>query len=291
MNGEWTLSYPGTLYTFGTGATPAFNRTTPEFGGSDIRTADVDRPRSDGRAFGMDFRSGQTISFDLGVRSTSEETVRAETETLSRVWRADAVRLLPGAVAELRAEYAGRARIVYGRPRRFAPNFSDAGINNFVTVVADFACVDDVFYADTEASLAFGIVPRSGGGLLAPLASPLATTLSSDRSQGIHVDTEMPVWPVVTIAGPIVNPVVTIGDLVRLSLVGSLAYGETAVIDTRPWRRSALRDGASVAGALRGTRLSQASLPAGAYEVGFSGTDPTGTASVTVSWRAAFSSL
>lgn len=287
---QWRLLYPGANYTFGTADLPVFNRKTPEIGTPDVRTSDKDRPRSDGRAFGVDHMGGQTISFDLGVRSTSDAEVREEAATLRRVWRADAVRLAPGAVAELHTTYAGRERVVYGRPRRFSPDYSDASINNTVSVLADFACVDDLFYGPEDESLSFPIVPPTGGGLIAPLAAPLTSTASSDRSQGITVATEMPVWPVVELTGPVVNPVVSIGP-VRFEFRGSLAEDETLTIDTRPWKRSALRNGASVAGSLRGTRLSQAALPAGGYEVGFGGTDPTGTALLRVTWRPTFSAL
>lgn len=291
-DGEWALVYPGTTYTFGTSATPVWNRTTPDIGDIEIRTADVDRPRADGRAFGVDFRSSRTISFDLGIRAHSEVDARAEEATLARAWRADAVRKTPGAVAELHAQYAGRERVVYGRPRRYAPNFSDVGVNYYATVTADFAVVDDLYYSAVEESVSFSIVPPVGGGLLAPLASPLSTTMTSDRSQAITVDTELPAWPVVEVHGPISNAVVTIGDLVKFEVRLSLAYDETVVIDTRPWHRSAMRNGtASVAGAVRGTMLAKAAIPAGAYEVGFRGVDPTGTASVRLSWRGAYSSL
>ncbi|WP_348240011.1 hypothetical protein, partial [Salmonella enterica] len=93
--------------------------------------AAFDRPRQDGRAFGVDYHSGRTISFDLGVRGLTPEEAREEAALLTRAWRADPVRLTPGAVAELHASYDGRHRVVYGRPRRFAPIFSDIAVNNY----------------------------------------------------------------------------------------------------------------------------------------------------------------
>lgn len=289
-HGEWRIVYPGVDYVFGTGAHPVFNQTTPEIGTPDLRTDDTDRPRADGVAFGVDYFGGQTVSFHLGVRAPSDAEARAEASLLRSVWRANAVRSVPGAVAELHAEYAGRTRVLYGRPRRFSPDYSDSSVNHLVDVLADFGCVDDLFYGDTDESISFGIVPPSGGGLLAPLASPLATTLSSDRSQGIQVDTELPAWPVVTIEGPVTNPSVSIGDVV-FDVRSTLAADDVLVIDTRPWKRSALRNGASIAGAVRGTRLSKAAIPAGSHEVGFRGTDPTGTASVQITWRPTYSAL
>ena len=291
-DGEWRLSYPGTSYTFGTTATPVWHRTTPDLGDVEIRSADVDRPRQDGRAFGMDYRGGRTITFDMGIRGRTPEAVREEASALQRAWRADAVRQTPGAVAELRIHYNGRERLVYGRPRRLALDFSEVAVNQYVGVVADFACVDDLFYAPDLNGVGFGIVPSLGGGLTAPLRSPLSTTATSDRSQGFRVSSEMPAWPIITVDGPISNAVVTIGPDVRIEVRQDIGVGETVVIDTQPWARTAIRNGtANVAGSLRGTRLSQASLLSGAYDVGLKGTDPTGTAAVRVDWRAVYSSL
>jgi hypothetical protein len=292
IHGEWRLIYPGVDFLFGSRSSTVFNRTSPEIGTPEIQIADNDRPRGDGRAFGVDYYGGQTLAFDLGVRAATDAEVRQATAALRHVWRADAVRQTPGAVAELRAYYGGRERVVFGRPRRFSPDYSDATVNNLVSVLADFDCTDDLWYAPEDDSVEFGIVPPLGGGLEAPLASPLSTTRTSDRSQAIRVESEEDVWPVITITGPVANPVVSIGDRVRLEVRVDLNHDEELVIDTRPWHRTALRNGsASVAGSVRGTRLSQASLPPGRYEVGLQGLDPTGTARVRVAWRRTYPAL
>lgn len=285
-HGEWSLTYPGTSFLFGSPETPVWNRTTPDLGDVDLRVADVDRPRQDGRAFGVDYRTGRTITFDLGVRGRTAVEVRDRAAELTKAWRADPVRRTPGAVAELRLNYDGRERLVYGRPRRFAPDYSDVAVNTFVGAQADFACIDDLFYDTEEETISFSIVPGLGGGLIAPLRSPLTTTASSDRSQGVHIASEMPVWPVIRIDGPITNPVVNVGTVATFEVRLTLAHDEWVEIDTRPWARYALRNGtANVSGSVRGTRLAQAAIPAGSYEIGFKGTDPTGTASVQLSWR------
>lgn len=291
-NGEWELAYPGTVYTFGTTATPAWNLTTPDLGDATLRTSDSDRPRQDGRSFGTDYRGGRTISFEMGLRARSSEEARHEAQEFQRAWRADSIRSTPGAVAQLRTIYDGRERVVYGRPRRMSLNYDDTTVNKYVGIVADFACTDDLFYGTDEQGVGFGIAPSLGGGLLAPLAAPLSTTMTSDRSQGFAVYSEMPVWPVIRINGPILNPEVVIGPEVRISARLDLGRDEWVEIDTRPWRRSALRNGtANVSGAIRGTRLAKASLPSGNYDVGLKGTDPTGTASVQLNWSSTYSAL
>jgi hypothetical protein len=160
-------------------------------------------------------------------------------------------------------------------------------------VVADFTAVDDLFYStDLETTAWFGVVPRLGGGLVAPLSSPLTSTLSSDRSMGLTVSTEMPAWPIVEIRGPITNPVVDVVGAFHFDIRRVIGPHDTLVIDTRPWARSALINGtANIAGTVRGTRLSQATLDSGSYEVGIKGIDPTGTAALRLSWRAAYASI
>jgi hypothetical protein len=205
---EWRLSYPGVELSFGPADDPVFHLSAPELSDAEVRADDVDRPRQDGRAFGVDLHSGRTVTFDLGVVGNSEAAVRDRLAVLSRAWRGLGLRDKPGAVAELRTRNAGRERIVYGRPRRFAANEEEIG-EGIATVTADFATVDDLFYGDEE-SMTLGLVPATGGGLTGALAAPLSTTASSDRSTGIRVGGQLGAWPVATIYGPITRPVVEV---------------------------------------------------------------------------------
>jgi hypothetical protein len=100
----------------------------------------------------------------------------------------------------------------------------------------------------------------------------------------------------VTIHGPITNPSVTITGLWTLALAATIAAGDVVTIDTRPWARTVLRNGsatASLAGSLTRTsaRLSGASIPPGTYECVLRGTDGTGTASASVTWRETYSAI
>lgn len=292
-HGEWRLLYPGTDFTFGTRNSPVFNRSTPDLGSADITGSEVGRPRSDGQNFGIDYRGGRTVAFDLGVRAETSLATREAAAELARVWRADAVRLVPGAVAEMQCRYDGRERSIFGRPRRYADDLSDVTVNRLALVTADFVCSDDVFYSTTENSASVRLVPSAGGGLIGPLAAPMATTESSDRSMGITVTGDLPAWPVITITGPITNPVVEFVGLWSMTFNTALAYDQTLVIDTRPWARTVKRNGASVAGILNrtSTRLSRAAVPPGDWEVALRGASDTGTPTATVRWRDSFASL
>lgn len=289
---EWRLIHPTADITFGTAATPIFNRLQPDLGDVEIRNADAPRPRGDGLNFGIDYRSGRTITFDLGIRGVNEVEARRLLSELTTAWRADAVRETPGGVAELRARYRGREVVMFGRPRRFVADTSHAK-GGFIGVLADFSCSDDLFYSVEEAEVGMTITPTLGGGLMAPLAAPLGTTTTSSRSLRFDVQSDLPVWPVYEVKGPITNPVVEVVGISRFEFRTTLAYDQSLVVDTRPWGRTVLRNGASVAGTLtpRSTRLSQGSVPAGNHNFAFRGTDSTGTASVTARWRETFPTL
>ncbi|MEV7684243.1 hypothetical protein AB0O64_37805, partial [Streptomyces sp. NPDC088341] len=139
------------------------------------------------------------------------------------------------------------------------------------------------------------ITPPLGGGLVGSLSAPLTSTGESDRSQAITVGGALPAWPVITIAGPITNPVVEMVGLWRFELLASLAYDRTVTIDTRPWVRSVVLNqaGGSLAGALtrQSPRLADAGIPPGTYEAVLRGIDATGTARATVAWQETYSSL
>lgn len=285
MPNDWLLSYPGAALPFGSVASGYVFTKAPDLGAPDVETDDASRPRADGVMFGVDYFGGRTIGFDISVAGANEADARARLAVLTKAWRADAVRRTPGAVTTLTAD---TGRVTFGRPRRFASvdTFLPEGLTE---VVADFACADPLWYGQENLSTV-ALTPPPGGGLIAPLAEPLATTSTSDRSTALVVGGEVPTWPVFEIAGPITNPVVEIVGLFKMEFRTTLAYDETLVVDTRPWARTILRNGASVAGSLTRTsaRLSQAAIPPGAYEMVLRGASEPGTANVRAIWRDAY---
>lgn len=293
-DGEIRLSYPGTDITFGLldSQVGAFLTERPDLGDYAIEAADVQRPRADGVAFGTDSLGGRTITLSAAVSKPTEAEALDEYARVRTAWRGDKVRQTPGAVAALTFNRAGRERIAYGRPRRFAEDMALAR-SGVVGFTADYSAVDDVFYSVSESSATVALVPAPGGGLIAPLASPMMTTESSDRSVGIDVSGDLPAWPVLTVDGPITNPVIEVVGLWRMEFRLTLAYDQTLVVDTRPWGRSALVNGASVAGSLtrQSTRLADASIPPGSYEVALRGSSETGSPVLRLSWRDSFTTL
>jgi hypothetical protein len=295
IEGEWRLVYPGVNYSFGARTLPVFNATTPELGEVELQTADANRPYADGRNFGTDTRSGRTISFDLGALHLTDETaVRQAVRDFLLAWRADPIRQKPGQLAELHSYYRGVERIAYGRPRRADPVYKNTSLTKVASIQATFDTTDDAFYGTTRTYADVTLIGNDRGGLVAPLKAPLATTGSSDRSVRVTLDTEIPAWPVITITGgQISNPVVEVLGQWRIGLLTSLAYDDTVVVDTRPWMRTILKNGSSIAGTLdpNSSRLSRCATSSGNLEVSFTGASRTATVSARIEWRSGYATL
>jgi len=302
LDGEWLLEYPGTAFSIG-GWDPVANpfrlpnqiglRGAPTVGDVNLATDDTDNPREDGQSFGADYRGGRAVTFSIACRGSSEQEALELAAGVATAWRGDTIRWTPGAYATLSTRNAGRERLLYGRPRRFVPN-DDTRKTGLVTIECDFQAMDDRFYdrEDTGISLGF-VAPYSGAGLSSPLVSPLTSTPSNSSPGAIVVGGDLPVWPVISITGPITNPVVAVSGLYTLALQMTIIQGATVTIDTRPGRRSVTnRSGASFRGRLtRDSRLDRAALSPGAYTVSLSGIDNTGLSSMQFAWRHAYSAL
>ncbi|MDV6291260.1 hypothetical protein R2F25_38260 [Streptomyces sp. UP1A-1] len=188
--------------------------------------------------------------------------------TMLEAWDAEAVRRRFATPAVLRTMQGGRARRFYGRPRKPAPAGSKLTKQGYTPVVCTFACVDSKAYDDVEQIARANLVPPDHYGLVGPLTTPLTMTAeSASKNAGeVVVGGTKPTWPVITIYGPISNPVCEVVGRWKAGLDLTLGVGERVVIDPRPWVRTVMRNGnASVAGKLtRGTpQLKDMRLPRG----------------------------
>lgn len=292
-DGQWNLNYLGVeSYDFGRPEDGVYLAAAPDLGSPEFIADDAQVPRGDGRRFGQDYLGGRTITFELAV---AEDTARDALDLVSRAgkaWRADALRAAPGAVAGLTTTTDGAYRAVFGRPRRFAADLENVH-QGVAEVIAEFACVDDLFHGEQQATT-IGLVPPPTGGLTTPFITPLVTALEGASPPGaIRVGGDANVFPVFTVHGPITNPVIDLG-VWKIALLTTLTASESVVVDPRPWVRTIrTNSGRSLAGALtRGSRrLSQAFLAPGSYEAVLTGTDPTGTSYLNVAWRDAYTTL
>jgi hypothetical protein len=212
--------------------------------------------------------------------------------TVATAWRGDTIRRVPGAYASLATENAGRQRMLFGRPRRFVLN-DDFRKQGLVTIECDFQTMDDRFYAHDDTGISLALVNTPTTGIVFPATAPITTTATTETPGSIVVGGELPVWPVVSIRGPITNPVVTVAGQWSLSLAMTIIAGATITIDTRPWVRSVTSNaGSSWAGYLtRQSRMDRSSLNPGAYAVTLAGVDNTGLSSTQFSWRHAYAGL
>ena len=259
----------------------------------DYRTQDIDIPNEDNIAFGRDFLSPPTWTFEMATNGSDEATSLAHQAPLAVAWKSYKLRDTPSARAILRYGLGGRTRRVYGRPRRWSATYDNRLLSGTHQIVAEFQCADAVHYDDGLSYHAIDILPVEGGWLVAPLVAPLTTIAGTVRDSGFTVGGDTKTWPRILFNGPVVDPYISI-DGKKVALTMTLLTGQQAVIDTAPWVRTVERfpGPANISWALtRDTRMSDMALLPGAHELIFGGTDPSGTAKVTVQWRNAWSSL
>lgn len=263
-----------------------------EPGGAARRTQDSDRSQRDGAVAGVDLLGSRLWSWEVSAEGAGLADVLAANALLEGAWQPPE-RLLAGVKVPLSYYISGRWRRVYGRPGRYDPvtpdHVADAG---FGTIICDFRVLDPLHYADTETSVVLTIVPASTGGLVAPLAAPLSTVRSSAPRAGFVVnDGDAPTPLKVMFRGPVADPWVRSASGMEIGLNGSLAFDQTVTVD--PLAETVTREnGTSAAGMLtRKTRLSETLLQPGSTELTFGGSDATGTAKATLSWRNAYKSI
>lgn len=283
---NWSITIDDTRYEFDPVEVESWS-----INGREYRTDDTDRPRTDGRYFGQDFATPGDVEINLIIRArgaTREERFNNAMlirENFTEVWNGDTIRFTPGAVAEL--EIAGRS-LVQGRPRYIDWDDSRATfgiIRGTALFVRDFDQAFEPGAGWNEVTV--GLVPAQIGGLIAPLIAPLTTAYSSTRARPFEVLSPTPVWPVISVHGPLQSGgsvELTHGWTIKLNR--ALAYDEVAVFDTRPGQRSMTLNGRPVnLLSPTGDRLSNLSIQPGLNEVALRGASVEGTASVTVRWR------
>jgi hypothetical protein len=280
---------------FGTADTGYLTTTYPVINGGDDRSGDVGRVREDGLSLGEDYKGGKTVSFEVSVLTDGEaDPTLAGSDALATfeaVWRNQKFRNSSTAYAVLRSVVGGRTRRAYGRPRRYDEVVGNLTKKGVTPVVCDFLVPDGTWYDDLEDSQAFSITPPSTSGLVAPLVTPLTTTTISVNAVGMTVGGKLPTWPVITIHGPVINPMLRFNDDLTVGMNVTLAAGESITVDPRPWRRVVLRnDGANLAGSLTWETppMRRMKLDPGVYDVSMSGVDATGTSWCSVTWRSAY---
>lgn len=240
--------------------------------------------------FGRDNLAGPTWAWSAFVNEQEVGTALSTLSTLSRAWRARATIGTPQGVSAIRYQLDGRRRLIFGRPRRFNAPPNNQMLTGYIPVTMDFKCADALHYdADMKTTGPVSFVAESDGGLIFPTTFPVSPLPDTSREGALLVGGDAPTWPIIRFDGPILNPKIQWGGR-EWRFTYNLLDGDWLEIDTRPWKRTILRNGQyNASGTLnRKQYLSDMVLEPGGHEVAFRGQSSTGTASCTVSWYDAY---
>ena len=257
----------------------------------DMRTGDAEWPIRHGSRPGIDYLEAGSLTLTMcsSPNAQDDQSANAAVSAFMRAWRLG-LREGPGRLAPLWVSVGGRSRVVYGRPGRIAPPApgSNAMKQGVAMLTAEFRILDPLVYAAEATETSVSVVPKTLGGIIAPVFTPIKTTLTSDTSYRfvtVEGDADAPFS--VTFHGPATDPKVTVNGT-EVGLVGSVAYDEDVTVNGRA-RTVELADGQPAATRMsRGTRIDRMLLPPGEHEIAFTATDRTGTATATVSVTPAF---
>lgn len=252
-----------------------------------IRTGDAALPIGHGSRPGADFLEAGAITLTLRSAYGVRDSVAAErvTSAFMRAWRSS-LSAGPGVMTPLLIEAGGRARLVFGRAGRISPPPPDTVLKRqgLVEIIAEFRVLDPYVYDVAGAGVTLSVIPRSLGGIIAPIRTPVTTTMTSGvEYRMLPVTGDAPAPLTVTFHGPAQDPRVVV-DGVEVGIIGALAYDENIVVDGRA-RTVTLADTDSTPAGHRLSRASRLDLlrvDPGTHEISFSATDRTGTARVTV---------
>ncbi|WP_140398443.1 hypothetical protein [Brachybacterium massiliense] len=207
------------------------------------------------------------------------------TSAFTRAWRAS-LAAPPGVMTPLLVRPGDSARVAYGRAGRISPPATDSMLKRqgLVEIVAEFRVLDPFVYDTIPTGATISVVPRSLGGIIAPIVTPVTTTMTSGvEYRMLTVGGDAPAPLRVVFHGPARDPKVTVGG-VEVGVVGEVAYDENVIVDGRT--RSVHLDDAAQTPAghrlSRGSRLDLLRVEPGTHEVAFTATDRTGTARATV---------
>ena len=259
---------------------------------------DSPHPTADALLMGRDMLRGFTLQFESQILREHPVTTKPWMSALdlygafAAAWRADAIRLTPGAYATL--ANLERTRLVYGRPRGIAPKTEQLR-KGYVNFQFDFDTISPDFYDTTEKVATITPVPASAGKLGSPLTTPITTTTGTEDVAVTLNEGNLAAWPVVEFHGPAtassVELLAGVDRLWQIRVPDRIRFDEVVTVDTRPWRRSATINGDPANGMLRGNRLVDCKIPVGEFDIRYKVKDATGTAHTVIRWRDTYASL
>lgn len=262
-----------------------FALTDVDFDLGDVRTGDVEWPLRHGSRPGVEYLDSGSVTLTM-VTPYGIDTPEAADAAVGRflgAWRKGMAEPA-GVMTPLLVEAHGKSRVVYGRPGRVSPPIPGSyGLEQGIAeIVAEFRILDPIVYAAEPTGVTLSVIPKSLGGIIAPIVTPVTTTITSGVEYRIlTVPGDAPAPLRIVFHGPAVDPIVRING-VEIGISGTILYDEDVVVDGRD-RTVLLSDGRQAATRLsRRSRLDRLVAEPGDHEISFSATDRTGTARVTV---------
>lgn len=296
---DWKLAYLGQEIVFGTYATQfPFTGQVDETETS-ATNQDMSHPNSDGMVMGIDRMGGFSLIFTLVTPPAYPQPTKPWVPALDRyalfknMWRADALRRLPGQYAQL--TNLDRNRMVFGRPRKIVP--SNARLRKGeLRYVAQFDTIDPNWYSGTEKLAVVSPNPASSGGFTAPLTPPFTTAGSNDEVAPMINAGDGESWPTIQIHGPASGASLELLDgggavVWRLTITDRLKFDDVIKINTQPWQRGATISGKPATGRLRGTALDRVIVPPGTFNLRYRVTDKSGQSFADIRWRDTYVSM
>lgn len=259
-----------------------------DFGSAEPRVDDVDNPVGDGSLFGRDLLAAPTYQFTLGIQD--DTNVRARLAELAARWRPARVRSNPSALQVLRFTLEGQTYRVYGRGRQFAEKVDDVMTPGWAVVDATFKLALPVVEVDAGPNNTITLQLVAGpadGGLVLPAEVPFLLQPSSQgRENYTTVKGSVPAAFALDIKGPVSGALTNArvyGPGWSFSIGQPIAWDQTVRIDTRT--QTVTINGAQRPGLIGPRDRLTARLALGNQTIGFTGQDPTNTATATLSWR------
>lgn len=251
----------------------------------EVRTGDISWPLRHGTRPGVDYLDAGSITF-TGVTTFGINDEVAADDVVGQFLRAwyGGLDMGPGEEVSLEVTTHSKKRVVFGRPRKIDPPvpgsaLMEAGI---AEVTALFRVTDPLIYGSESAKVSLSVVPKSLGGIIAPLTTPISTTMTSGvEYRHIEVEGDAPAPTKVTFHGPATDPRVTVGGA-TVGIKGQILYDEEIIVDGRN-RTVTYADGRQASMKLaKESRMDKLSVRPGTHEISFTATDRTGTARTTV---------
>lgn len=250
-----------------------------DMGTESVDTSDIDNSIYDTTRPGVDMFRGPTWTFEITVVGDNSAEVFDREGQVRAAWRNQEDAKRAGNLTELEVRLAGRHRLVYGRPRRFASTAAKTAHTGHAIIDCDFKLMDPLVYDEAWQ------LKR----LTLPASSKEVSVTDEIENVGGSAPTPfmVDVW-----AGDsdVVNPQFTINGN-RYQFKMTIPAGEWLRVDSR--RGFALLGTRNVIGKMRDrTRIRQVRLPVNEpVDLLVGGADPSGTAKFEIWWRPAHYSL